>query len=172
MLRVLPEKLPMPAAIPLATPADLARPAALEAQIVLGFDWGERRLGVAIGNTLTGEARALAVIAAAGDARWTRVAALIESWQPAQLVVGVALHPDGAAHETTARCRRFANQLEGRFGRPVARIDERYSSAVVRDGRDDAAAAVILQQYLDERAAGAANPPDGLSPHRESPHAP
>lgn len=118
-------------------------------EVVLGFDFGARRIGIAIGNTLTRQARPLAIVAAAGEARWARIAALIGQWQPARLVVGIPRHPDGAAHEMTQRCERFARRLEGRYRLPVARVDERYSSAVVADGRDDEAAAVILQQYLD-----------------------
>jgi putative Holliday junction resolvase len=121
--------------------------------IVLGFDVGTRRIGVAIGNTLTRLARPLAIIGADADAHWPRIAALVDEWQPALLVVGVARHPDGTAHAMTARCERFARQLDGRYRLPVARIDERYSSAVVEPGRDDAAAAVILQQWLDAAAA-------------------
>lgn len=119
-------------------------------EVVLGFDFGARRIGVAIGNTLTREARPLAIVAAEGDARWARIAALIGQWQPARLVVGIPRHPDGAAHQMTQRCERFARRLEGRYRLPVARVDERYSSAVVEGGRDDEAAAVILQQYLDQ----------------------
>jgi putative Holliday junction resolvase len=139
--------------------AALAEPAArrhvdfvpMSEEVVLGFDFGERRIGVAIGNTLTREARPLVVVPAEGDARWTRISELIAAWQPARLVVGIPRHPDGAPHEMTQRCERFARQLEGRLRLPVERIDERYSSAVVAEGRDDEAAAVILQQYLDER---------------------
>ena len=74
------------------------------------------------------------------------------SGQPAQLAVGIPRHPDGAPHAMTARCERFARQLEGRYRLPVARIDERYSSAVVERAADvdAAAAAVILQQWLDD----------------------
>lgn len=122
----------------------------LKEEIVLGFDFGTRRIGVAVGNGVTRQARPLALIADEGEVRWRRIGELIASWQPAQLVVGVARHPDGTAHELTARCERFARQLEGRYRLPVARVDERYSSAVVEDGRDDAAAAVILQQWFDE----------------------
>ena len=118
--------------------------------VVLAFDFGARRIGVAIGNTVTREARPLAVIDAPAAARWSRIAALIDEWQPTQLVVGIARHPDGAPHAMTERCERFARQLEGRYRRAVARVDERYSSAVVRGGADDAAAAVILQQWLDQ----------------------
>jgi putative holliday junction resolvase len=121
--------------------------------VVLGFDFGTRRIGVAIGNGITRQARPLAIIEALGDARWERLAAQIAEWQPALLVVGVARHPDGAPHEMTARCERFARQLEGRYRLPVARVDERYSSVAVDGGRDDQAAAVILQQWFDEDAA-------------------
>lgn len=127
-------------------------------EVVLAFDYGARRTGVSIANSLTRQARALPTIhAAASEARWKAVGALVEEWQPARFVVGIPRHPDGTAHEMTARCERFARQLEGRFGRPVARIDERYSSAVSGHAADvDAAAAVlILQQWLDEGDADA-----------------
>lgn len=134
--------------------------------IVLGFDFGLRRVGVAVGNGITRHAQPLAVIADPGDVRWRRIAELIASWQPAQLVVGIARHPDGAPHEMTTRCERFARQLAGRFGLPVARVDERYSSAVVPGGHDDAAAAVILQQWFEETAGA---PPSLTSPRPRAP---
>ena len=118
--------------------------------VVLGFDFGARRIGVAIGNGITRQARPLAVIEAQGDRRWQNIAALIAEWQPVALVVGIPRHPDGTAHELTARCEKFARQLHGRTGLPVGTADERYSSAVVEGGRDDEAAAVILQQWFDE----------------------
>jgi len=124
--------------------------------IVLGFDFGTRRIGIALGNGITRSARPLTIVARAAPERWRELAALIERWQPQQLVVGVARQPDGAPHQMTDRCERFARQLEGRFRLPVARVDERYSSAVVpRQGErggadDDQAAAVILQQWFDE----------------------
>ena len=69
-------------------------------------------------------------------------------------MVGLPLHPDGAEHAMTVRCRRFANQLHGRFGLETVLIDERYSSAVITQERgqriDDVAAAIILQQYFDD----------------------
>lgn len=120
--------------------------------IALAFDFGTRRIGVAIGNSLTREARALTAIDAADSAlRWSALGALIEEWQPAQLVVGIPRHPDGTAHEMTERCERFARQLEGRYRLPVARVDERYSSAVAERAGDvdAAAAAIILQQWFD-----------------------
>ena len=92
------------------------------------------------------------VDAADNDARWKSLSALIDEWEPAQLAVGIPRHPDDTPHAMTVRCERFARQLEGRYRLPVARIDERYSSAVVESEADvdAAAAAVILQQWLDD----------------------
>lgn len=121
-------------------------------EVVLGFDFGARRIGVAIGNTVSRRARPLAVIDARDSAaRWCAITQLIGEWSPTRLIVGVPRHADGTPHEMTARCEKFARQLAGRYGLPVATVDERFSSAVVEGGRDDAAAAVILQQYLDDR---------------------
>ena len=125
--------------------------------IVFGFDFGIKRIGIAMGNTLTGQAQALAVVNAIDNAaRFKQIGDLIEQWRPAQLVVGEPRHPDGAEHEMTLRCRRFANQLHGRFNLPVQLVDERYSSAVIPSKRgeiiDAKAAAIILQQYFDDHA--------------------
>lgn len=125
--------------------------------IVFGFDFGIKRIGIAMGNTLTGQAQPLAVVNAIDNAaRFKQIGDLIEQWRPAQLVVGEPRHPDGAEHEMTLRCRRFANQLHGRFSLPVQLVDERYSSAVIQSKRgeiiDAKAAAIILQQYFDDHA--------------------
>ncbi len=131
---------------------------------VLAFDFGTRRIGVAVGEAMLRSARPLTTIAAeANAARFEAIARLIAEWQPRNLVVGLPLALDGSAHEMTARCRRFANQLHGRFGLPVELEDERLSSASAeaalreqgRDLRRDkaavdaAAAATILQSYFD-----------------------
>ena len=122
--------------------------------VIVGFDFGEKRLGVAIGNTLTREAKPYKIIDSRTNAsRWQGVSAVIEEWSPVALVVGIPRHPDGTAHEMTERCERFARQLEGRFHLPVKRVDERYSSAVVdsdADFIDDEAASIILQQFFNE----------------------
>ncbi len=125
--------------------------------IVLGFDFGVKRIGIAMGNTLTGQAQALTVIKAIDNAtRFQVIGELIEQWKPARLIVGEPRHPDGAEHDMTLRSRRFANQLHGRFGLPVELVDERYSSAVIAHKRgeiiDAKAAAIILQQYFDSHA--------------------
>jgi putative Holliday junction resolvase len=125
--------------------------------IVLGFDFGIKRIGIAMGNTLTGQAQPLSVVKAIDNAtRFKLIGELIEQWRPARLVVGEPFQPDGAEHDMTLRARRFANQLNGRFNLPVALVDERYSSAVITAKRgeiiDAKAAAIILQQYFDDHA--------------------
>ena len=134
---------------------------------VLAFDFGTRRIGVAVGNTVLRVARPLTTIAAEASAqRFEAVAALIDEWQPDLLVVGRPVHADGTPHEMTARAERFARQLEGRFRLDVARMDERYTtqdaeSALVEAGvragerkavRDEVAAQLILQAWFDDPA--------------------
>ena len=122
---------------------------------VIAFDFGLKRIGVAVGNSLLKQATPLAVIdAATNDAKFAAISDVLIEWQPDKLVVGLPLHPDGAEHEMTVRCRRFANQLHGRFGLPAVLVDERYTSAVLNQQRgqsiDSEAAALILQQYFDQ----------------------
>ena len=123
----------------------------------LAFDYGARRVGVAVGSTRLGVGQPLKTVAAQGDARFAAIAALVAEWQPDALVVGVPFHPDGAAHENTQRARRFARQLHGRFGLVVHQVDERYTTtealAAGAADADAAAAALILEQFL--RTAGA-----------------
>jgi putative Holliday junction resolvase len=118
----------------------------------LAFDFGTRRVGVATGNSLTRTATPLTTVAAEGEARMAAIDALIREWRPAALVVGVPFHPDGAAHENTARARRFGRQLQARFGLPVREVDERYTTThAKRAGSTDldaGAAAIILEQHL------------------------
>ncbi len=126
-------------------------------QTVLAFDFGLKRIGVAVGNTLLRQAQPLTIISATtNDAKFTAITELMEQWRPVRCIVGLPLHPDGAEHEMTVRCRRFANQLHGRYGVETVTIDERYSSAVIQHQRgeliDDQAAAIILQQYFDDYA--------------------
>ena len=121
-------------------------------QTFLAFDFGTKRVGVAVGNSLLGRAQPLKTVAAEGEARFVALAALIAQWQPSALVVGLPLHPDGAAHENTRRAQRFARQLHGRFRLPVHEVDERYTppEALAEGARDTdaAAAAIILDQFL------------------------
>ena len=134
---------------------------------LIGFDFGLARIGVAVGELETGQANALSTITADNDAaRFTAIAALISEWRPVILITGVPVHLDGQSHPLTDRCRRFANQLRGRFQLPVVECDERLSSVeadrLLRDGGqhhwrqrkphlDAVAAQLILQTYLDSR---------------------
>ncbi len=123
---------------------------------ILGFDFGEKRIGVAIGNTMIRQASPLTIVdSRTNDSRWKGIERLVKEWSPVAFVVGIPSHPDGTPHEMTARCERFARQLDGRYHLPVFRVDERYSSVVVESESeaefiDDEAASVILQQYFEE----------------------
>lgn len=123
----------------------------------LAFDYGTRRVGVASGNTLLGQATPLKTISLDGDARFAAIGKLLAEWQPDALVVGVPFHPDGAEHENTVKARRFARQLHGRFRLPVHEVDERYTTtealAAGAADADAAAAAIILEQHLRSLAA-------------------
>lgn len=129
----------------------------------LAFDFGLKRIGVAFGNSLTKTASGVAVVEAQNDEqRFSKIDGLIKKWQPEGLVVGVPRQPDGADNELTARCERFARQLEGRFALPCAMVDERYTSAIMEScmggkaareqkGRIDmGSACLILEQFFLE----------------------
>ncbi|MBO9357036.1 Holliday junction resolvase RuvX [Bordetella petrii] len=125
-------------------------------ETLLAFDFGEKKIGIAIGNTLTRQARPLEIIfSEVREARFARIAQLLQEWRPQRVIVGLALAADGGEQPATARCRRFANQLHGRYGLAVELVDERGSSMEAQrllgtHAPDDAvAAAVILQRYLD-----------------------
>jgi putative Holliday junction resolvase len=130
---------------------------------VMAFDYGTRRVGVAVGNSETGLGQALKTIAAPNqDSLFEQVESLLKEWQPERLVVGKPLHPDGAEHDMTAKATRFGNQLQGRFHLPVDWVDERYTSAVLegdaqmQDNLDAHSAALLLEQYFSELAGQAA----------------
>jgi putative holliday junction resolvase len=117
---------------------------------ILAFDFGEKRIGVAVGNTVTKTAEVLKIIQEKNqDEKFKAIEILIQEWQPQLLVVGLPTHPDGAEHEVTQKAKRFGNQLYGRFQKEVVWVDERYTSVSVQDGNDALAAQLILQQYLD-----------------------
>jgi putative holliday junction resolvase len=134
---------------------------------LLAFDYGRRRVGVAIGNTLTRNAQPLLTLAATdAGPDWEQVAALLQEWRPARLVVGVPYNDGASGQETIAAAQRFARRLQGRFNLPVDTVDEALSSAeayqrlraerrqgqrgpIAKEEIDSAAAAVILQDWLD-----------------------
>ncbi len=121
-------------------------------QTFLAFDFGLKRTGVASGNRLTRTATPQATIKAEGDARFVQIAARLKEWQPDALVVGIPTHPDGAAHDNTARALKFARQLRGRFNKVVYEVDERYSTTEAHSlgakDADAASACIILEQFL------------------------
>ena len=118
----------------------------------LAFDFGVKRTGIATGNRLTRTASPQPTIVANNDQRLDAVAWRVKEWQPDALVVGVPFHPDGAAHENTARAQKFARQLRAKFALPVFEVDERYSTTeAISSGAKDADAAsacIILEQFL------------------------
>jgi len=130
--------------------------------MVMAFDFGLKRIGVAIGETLLARARPLTIIEdEVNERRFAAIGKLIAEWQPARLVVGLPRHVDGSEHAFATRCNRFARQLAGRFGLPVEFADERFSSCAAaaqlggdkRKARvDAAAAAIILQDWFDQHA--------------------
>lgn len=96
---------------------------------LLAFDVGARRIGVAVGNTLSRSARAIAMVAATDQGPdWTAVTALVREWRPARLIVGEPLTLDGDTQVATHMARRFAREAGERFGLPVDLVDERSSS--------------------------------------------
>ena len=96
---------------------------------VLAFDFGEKRIGIATGETLLASAHPLAVIRAeSNDERFAAIGKLIAEWQPVQLVVGLPTHADGTPHEMTRLATKFAERLKRRFNLPVAFADERLTS--------------------------------------------
>jgi putative Holliday junction resolvase len=137
-----------------AAPAEKAAASVVPShfQSFLAFDFGLKRTGVASGNRLLRSATPQSTIKAEGDARFAQVEARIREWQPDALVVGVPYHPDGAPHENTAKAKRFARQLHGRFNLPVYEVDERYSTtealAAGAKDADAASACIILEQFL------------------------
>jgi putative Holliday junction resolvase len=127
---------------------------------VLAFDFGLKRIGIAVGEPELRTAHPLGAVT-----RFEEVASLVAEWKPGRLVVGLPLSAAGEAHAMTRRAEEFARRLERRFKLPVARVDERYSSAEAqsrlrgtRTGRagkgkiDSVAAQLLLEQYFDEAA--------------------
>jgi len=119
-------------------PDENSRPAGT----IIAFDFGLRRIGVAVGQTLTGSANALAVVPVASQPDWQAISGIIKEWKPAALVVGLPLADDGGETEMSKGARKFGRQLEGRFGVPVMFEDERLTSFSAE------------QRFVDARARG------------------
>jgi len=131
-------------------------------QTLLGFDYGRKRIGVAVGQQVTGTATALTTVNARdGKPDWPAITRLIEEWKPDALVVGIPYHMDGSEQDMTRAAQRFCRQLEGRYRLPVHPADERLSSYIVESGAlgpgktshtiDPLSAQVILQDWLQQK---------------------
>ena len=143
----------------------------IKAETILGFDFGEKRIGVAVGNTVTSQAQALMTLHVESNAaRLDAVEKLVIAWQPASFVIGQPEHADGKPHAVAHLAKKFGNRLTEKFRLPVAYINETLSSTeasrILTDRGikgieqkteiDAVAAQVILQSYLDERCKHAA----------------
>jgi putative Holliday junction resolvase len=132
---------------------------------ILAFDFGIKRIGVAVGNSIAQTTQPLVTLhGEQNDQRFAAIAALIKDWQPNALIVGLPCNDDGTPHEMTRLCRRFANRLKGRFNLPTILVDERYTSTSAsthlnemgirgikqKTMIDQIAAQYILQAYFDE----------------------
>lgn len=142
----------------------------LHAGVFLGFDFGEKRVGVAVGQAVTGTATALETIRTASKAEfWQAVSRLIEQWQPTAFVVGLSHQDNGEENPITELTRRFCRQLEGRYRLPVHTVDETLTTMESRhlfrqqrtrksmafaDQKDQLAAQLILQTWLSEQRPG------------------
>ncbi len=134
--------------------------------IVLGFDFGTRRIGIATGNTITGQAQALTALSRNGGPDWPGVTRIIAEWRPQALVVGLPLRADGSAQPITRQARDFMRDLSLRFDLPVHEMDERFSTLeaaerlrsaratgrrktrLTKGDADAVAAQVILESWL------------------------
>ncbi|MFT0212021.1 Holliday junction resolvase RuvX [Pseudomonas sp. F1_0610] len=135
-------------------------------RLVLGFDYGSKQIGVAIGQAVTGQARELCTLKAQnGTPNWQQVEQLIKEWQPDALVVGLPLNMDGSESEMCERANKFARRLNGRFNLPVHMQDERLTTFEAKGARfeqgqlstsykqnpvDALAAALLLESWLEQ----------------------
>ena len=124
--------------------------------LVMGFDYGTKKIGIAIGQQLTNTATPLAIVKASnGKPDWASIEPLVNEWQPKRFVVGLPINMDDSESEMSIMATRFARQLSGRFSLPVDTRDERLSSFEVRhlskDNIDDLSAVVILESWLRQQ---------------------
>jgi putative Holliday junction resolvase len=146
-------------------------PAPQSARLVMAFDFGKRRIGVACGDTVSRTARPLSAVLAGGTGQpWEAIGALLRDWQPALAVVGLPYHTDDSESDMTGAARTFASELASRYSLRVELVDERYSSleaharlreareSGLRKGRvdkadiDAGAACIILERWITEHS--------------------
>ncbi len=139
-------------------------------EVLLAFDYGTRRIGVAVGQTTTGTASPAGVVVAGATPDWTALERCVREWSPARLLVGLPYNMDGSETVLTGACRAFAGELARRFSLPVEFVDERLTSVtaqadlrevrrsgararrVTREDIDANAARLILETWLREHA--------------------
>lgn len=129
-------------------------------QTLLGFDFGEKRIGVAVGQTISRTAQPLTILQVhSGKIDWQGISRLIEDWKPDALIVGMPTNYAGEPFGIAERVRRFCRQLDGRYHRPVHTINENLSSKEasnrlakrsLQDPLDAYAAQVILESWIEE----------------------
>ena len=101
----------------------------MSSRTIIGFDYGRKRIGCAVGQELTSSARPLTTVAVHNNKPdWDHIARILEEWQPDIVIVGLPLNMDGTEHDMSRSARRFSNQINGRFNRPVELVDERLTS--------------------------------------------
>lgn len=135
------------------------------ARTLMAFDFGTRKIGIAVGQSITGTATPLPALPARdGIPDWSAVQQLIAEWQPDRLVVGLPLNMDASESDLSRRARKFAGRLKGRFGKAVVLVDERLSTREARDRMGDAyrggadprvdsmAAAILIEAYFTDGA--------------------
>ena len=137
-------------------------------QVIMAFDFGERRIGVACGDTISRTASPLGIVRVESAGPWQQIESLLKVWAPNLAVVGLPYNADGSESALTGAARRFAAQLQGRFSLEVHMVDERYSSIdaqarlkqrrasgarrrrIAKGDIDAAAACVILERWFSE----------------------
>jgi putative Holliday junction resolvase len=126
-------------------------------ETIIAFDFGLRRIGVAVGQQVTSSASPLGIVANGSDGPdWEKVGSLLAEWRPARLIVGMPLHADGTESDTTAAVKVFISGLD-RFSLPVDTVDERYSSIeaqeLLKDERARGGSRRISKEMIDSAAA-------------------
>ncbi len=151
-------------------PVSRERPDGVAPKLILAFDYGRKRIGVACGDTASRTASPLGAISAgAAGPHWGAIDAMLRDWQPAMIVVGLPYNVDDSESALSAAARRFARELAGRHAVPIELIDERYSSReaetrlkaqreqglrkrrVSKADVDAAAACIILERWFTEK---------------------
>lgn len=138
-------------------------------RLLLGFDYGTKQIGVAVGQVITGQARDLCTLKARqGVPDWSQIEALIREWKPDAIVVGLPLNMDGTPSDMSVKAEKFSRRINGRFNLPVYTHDERLTTFEAKGERmsrggqrgssykdnpvDAIAAMLLLQGWMDSNA--------------------